>query len=83
MSFIKIRQPQNVFLEGYLRGTGRALTAREAAARFGIQNLRARITEMRNVGLRVLTEPTQQGTVRYRVLARDVTGSRARKFAES
>lgn len=80
MSFTRIREPQNRFLEGYLRGTGRSITARDARARFGIQNLRARMTELRQAGLRVSTEPTSTGRVRYRVSARDVIGRRARAF---
>lgn len=80
MSFVRIREPQNRFLEGYLRGTGRSITARDARARFGIQNLRARISELRQAGLRVQSEPTRQGTLRYWVPARDVAGRRARIF---
>ncbi|MGL6052629.1 MAG: helix-turn-helix domain-containing protein [Aeromonas salmonicida] len=80
MSFTRILEPQNRFLEGYLRGTGRTLTARDARARFGIANLRARMSELRSAGLRVQSEPTRQGTLRYRVPARDVTGRRARIF---
>jgi hypothetical protein len=80
MSFIKLTQPQNEFLEQHLRGTGRTMTARQAEATYGIRNLRARMTEMRNAGLKVKTEINTQGRTAYSVSARDVTGSRAGCF---
>ena len=81
MSFIRLKQPQNVFLEGYLRGTGRSITEDDARARFGIQNLRARMTEMRQAGLVVRREPSSTGRSRYLVSSRDSRGSRSRAFA--
>ena len=81
MSFVRIRASQNRFLESYLRGTGRTLTSRDASARFGIQNLRARMTQLRQAGLRVIAEPSTTGRVRYRVSARDVWGRRVRAFS--
>ena len=81
MAFTKITSSQNVFLEQYLRGTGRTLTARQAEAMFGIKNIRARMTEFRHAGLRVYTKPTTDGRASYSVSARDVTGSRASRFA--
>jgi hypothetical protein len=80
MSFIKLNQPQIGFLEQHLRGTGRTMTARQAEATYGIRNLRARMTEMRNAGLKVNTEVNTMGLTAYSVSARDVTGSRAAKF---
>lgn len=80
MSFTKIREPQNRFLENYLRGTGRSITSRDARARFGIGNLRARMTELRQAGLNVVSEPTRRGTARYSIRSRDVHGRRARVF---
>lgn len=75
-------QTQNQKLEAFLRGTGRTLTAAEAQARFGIQNLRARMSEMRGVGLTVRNEGTtvKSGLTKYAVSGRDVTGSRAKIF---
>lgn len=35
---------------------GRTLTSKQARARFGIQNLRARIAELRNEGYNIVTE---------------------------
>lgn len=81
MTFTKITTNQNVFLENYLRGTGRSLSARQAKSMYGIKNLRARMTEFRNAGLKVVTKPNSYGRMTYSVSARDVTGSRAVRFA--
>ena len=81
MSFTTIKTNQNVFLESYLRGTGKTLTAADASARFGIQNLPARMSEFREHGLNVRVDTASTGKARYAVSARDVTGSRAKKFA--
>ena len=80
MAFTKIKTPQNVFLEKYLRGTGKALTAADAKARFGIQNLPARMSEFRNAGLNVRVDTATTGKAKYSVSARDVMGSRAKVF---
>ena len=81
MAFTTIKTSQNVFLENYLRGTGKTLTARDAAARFGIQNLTARMSEFRDAGLNVRVDTASTGKARYAVSARDVTGSRSKAFA--
>ena len=80
-SFTTIKSKQTAFLETYLRGTGRTITAADAKARFGIQNLTARITELRDVGLIVRVDTASTGKARYAVSARDRAGSRAKKFA--
>jgi len=80
MAFTRITTSQNVFLEQYLRGTGRTLTERQAAATYGIKNLRARMTEFRHAGLKVNKTPNSLGRMAYSVSARDVTGSRAGRF---
>jgi Helix-turn-helix domain len=80
MAFTKISTNQLTFLEQYLRGTGRSLTARQAESMFGIKNIRARMTEFRHAGLKVNTKPTTDGRTSYSVAARDVTGSRAGRF---
>jgi len=82
MSFTTIRSNQTAFLETYLRGTGKSLTAADAAARFGIKNLTARVSELRDAGLNVKAEPATTGKLRYSMTARDVYGSRAKVFAE-
>ena len=81
MAFANIKSTQNVFLENYLRGTGRSLTSRDAAAKFGIQNLRARMTDFRDAGLVVRTESASSGLTRYSVSRRSVTGSQAKTFS--
>jgi len=81
MSFTTIKTNQKAFLETYLRGTGRTLTAADAKARFGIQQLPARMSELRAAGLNVKTDVATTGKTRYAVTARDVNGSRAKVFA--
>lgn len=81
MSFTTIKTTQKQFLEQYLRGTDRSLTSRQADSLFGIKNLRARITELRQSGLIVRKDRTQEGFTKYMVSARDLSGSRARMFA--
>ena len=80
MSFTTIKSDQKTFLETYLRGTGKTLTAADARARFGIQNLPARMSELRAAGLNVKTDVATTGKTRYSVTARDVNGSRAKVF---
>jgi hypothetical protein len=81
MSFTTIKTNQKAFLETYLRGTGRTLTAADAKARFGIQQLPARMSELRAAGLNVKTDVATTGKTRYAVTARDVNGSRAKVFS--
>lgn len=75
MAYYKVKG-QSRFLENHLRGTGRTLTESQAAARYGILNLRARVLDLRNAGLRVQVENGQ-----YSMPARDVLGSRAKIFS--
>jgi Helix-turn-helix domain len=69
---------QNQFLVTHLRGTGRELTVAEARARYGIHNLRARVSELRAAGVRVATRKTPHGTAAYRIPVRLQDGSRPR-----
>jgi hypothetical protein len=80
MSFTTLTTNQTAFLETYLRGTGKTLTAADANARFGIKNLSARMSELRAAGLNVKTDVATTGKTRYAMTARDVTGSRAKVF---
>ena len=57
-------------LESYLRGTGRELSAAQAESRFGIKNLSARMTEMRQGGFRVRTRVNTTGKTAYSVSRR-------------
>jgi DNA-binding IclR family transcriptional regulator len=70
MSFTNLNTTQNEFLVSYLRGTGRVLTSRQADSLYGIQNLRARMTELRQTGYKVRTEKNTVGTTNYAVSRR-------------
>lgn len=73
---------QNQKLETFLRGTGRTITAAEAGARFGIMNLRARMSELRSAGLDVRTSVAKTtGKTKYSMPIRNIWGSKARAFA--
>ncbi len=72
MAYYKVKG-QTRFLVNHLRGTGRTLTVSQAANRYGILNLSARASDMRNLGLQVKVK-----NGKYRVSARDVFGSRAK-----
>ena len=72
MAYYKVKG-QNRFLELHLRGTGRTLTESQAAARYGILNLRARVFDLRQLGLNVKVDGGK-----YRMSSRDVFGSRAK-----
>lgn len=79
MAFTTLRSTQNRFLETYLRGTDQTLTSAQASATFGIQSLRARLSEMRAVGLNVQRVPTKTtGKSAYRISRRDVFGGQGR-----
>ena len=80
--FTTLTVTQKEFLEGHLRGTGRTLTEAQARATYGIQNLRARISELRQAGMIVRREKNTEGRARYAVSARDVDGSRAKIFVD-
>ena len=81
MAFTKISTTQVEFLEDYLRGTGRTLSEAQARALYGIENLRARMTDFRHAGLRVRREKNTEGRAKYAVSARDINRSRAKIFA--
>ena len=70
MSFTTLIQPQKQFLISYLRGTGRELSSAQASALYGIQNLRARISEIRQEGFRVRTRVNTYGRTNYAVSRR-------------
>ena len=80
-TFTKLSIPQTTFLEQYLRGTGKTLTEHQAATTYGIKNLRARMTDLRQAGLKVSRGSNTDGYSIYSVSSRDVNGSRAIVFA--
>ena len=77
MAFTKIQATQNAFLHDYLRGSNRTLTSAQAESLFGIRNLRARISELRQYGLKVRKDKTVDGRTKYAISRRDVFGSEA------
>ena len=81
MAFTQLRTTQNQFLEEYLRGTGRTMSAAQARDTYGIKNIRARMTEMRQAGLRVRRNKNDTGLSAYAVSRRDVAGFQDKRFA--
>ena len=69
---------QNQLLQDLLRGTGRELTCAQARAAYGIKNLRARVCELRAAGLNVYSRKNYRGAAAYRIVSRDMNGSRAK-----
>lgn len=80
--FTTLTVPQVVFLESYLRGTGREMSEAQAKATYGIMNLRARMSELRSAGLRVRVGKNTEGRATYAISSRDTNGSRAAMFAD-
>jgi len=74
MAFTTLKTTQVAFLEKHLRGTGREMSAAQAASTYGIMNLRARISELRQLGLRVRKGVNTEGRTTYAVSRRDVFG---------
>lgn len=81
MSFTSLKTTQVAFLEKHLRGTGRAMSAAQARETYGIQNLRARMSELRQAGLTVRKDVNTRGRTVYAVSRRDVFGAEFRIFA--
>ena len=77
MAFTTLKVTQNEFLASHLRGTGNDISAAQAVSTYGIQNIRARMTELRQAGLVVRTRKNYAGYTAYAISARDVSGSRA------
>jgi hypothetical protein len=71
-----VSQAQKIM--NYLRGTGRELTSAQAQAMWNIRNLRARMSELRKLGLRVNTRTNYNGLTAYSISARDKNGSRSK-----
>ncbi len=80
MAFTNLKTSQVQFLEQHLRGTGRAMSAAQARETYGIMNLRARMTDLRAVGLRVRTASNTKGNTAYAVSRRDVFGYQGKVF---
>ncbi len=74
MSFTNLKTTQVAFLEKHLRGTNREMSSAQAEATYGIMNLRARVSELRQLGLRVRKGVNTEGRTTYAVSRRDVFG---------
>jgi hypothetical protein len=81
MAFTNIKSTQVAFLESYLRGTGREISAAQAQATYGIRNLSARISELRAAGLRVRKSVNTVGSTTYAVSRRDVFNDQSRLYS--
>lgn len=81
MAFTNLKTTQVSFLESHLRGTGRQMSAAQAQSTYGILNMRARMSDMRNAGLRVRTSTNTEGRTAYSVSRRDIAGYQGRVFA--
>lgn len=81
MSFTQLKTTQVAFLEKHLRGTAREMSAAQARATYGIQNLRARMSELRQAGLTVRKGVNTEGRTTYAVSRRDVFGDQFKLFA--
>ena len=79
-NLVKVKN-QKAFLETYLRGTGKTLSAAQARANYGIQQLPARIFELKAAGMQVRTAINTAGNTVYKIVARDTEGSRSKIFA--
>lgn len=71
-SFTNLTVPQKDFLINHLRGTGRKMSSAQAASLYGIRNLRARMSEIRQEGYRVRTDKNTVGRTNYAISRRMV-----------
>ena len=81
MSFTTLKSTQVAFLEKHLRGTNRVMSSAQAEATYGIKNLRARMTDLRQAGLTVRKSTNTEGRTAYAVSRRDVFGDQFRLYA--
>lgn len=81
MSFTTLTSTQKAFVEQHLRGTGRALSEHQARETYGIKNLRAVVSTMRNAGLVVRKQTNTNGRTAYAISRRDVAGVQSKIFA--
>lgn len=80
MAFTTLTTKQTTFLENHLRGTGRSLSSVQAAATYGIKNLRAVVSKMRQAGLRIRKQKNTTGRTAYLVSRRDEAGVQGKIF---
>ena len=80
MAFTNLKSTQVAFLEKHLRGTNRVMSAAQARATFGIGNLRARISDLKQAGLRIRKSKNTTGRTVYSISRRDVFGDQFKLF---
>ena len=81
MSFTTLATTQKSFLESHLRGTGRAMSSAQARETYGIKNLRAVVSTMRQAGLNVRKHVNTRGNTAYAISRRDVFGFQGKNFS--
>ena len=67
MAFVKSSKSQNELLVSYLRGKNRTISAPQAESLFGIKNLSARMSELRQAGYRVRVVENTEGKTAYKI----------------
>ena len=72
MAFVNSSTTQTELLVTYLRGTGRGISAPQARSLFGIKNLRARISDLRQSGFKIRKDMNKEGNTTYFVSRRMV-----------
>jgi hypothetical protein len=75
-----MKQTQNQRLEDYLRGTGRELNFAQAELLFGVNNLRARMTDFRQNSLDDRKRKSKTGATMYSVPRRNLLGEQRKAF---
>jgi hypothetical protein len=70
MAFVNSSKTQTELLVSYLRGTGRGISAPQARSLFGVKNLRARMTDLRQSGYKVRKDMNKEGNTTYFVSRR-------------
>lgn len=70
MAFVKTGKTQVESLISFLRGKNRGISAPQAQALFGVKNLRARMSDLRELGYRVRTTINTEGRTTYFVSRR-------------
>lgn len=70
MAFVKTNKTQVESLVSFLRGKNRGISAPQAQALFGVKNLRARMSDLRELGFRVRKAINTEGRTVYFVSRR-------------
>ena len=70
MAVVNSSKTQTELLVSYLRGTGRGISAPQARSLFGVKNLRARMTDLRQSGYTVRKDMNKEGNTTYFVSRR-------------